>query len=231
MSQPIHDSAARFEHGFVGGEGCADHRARGADRRLGCTRCGLGGGERGVAGEAEPAAEDAGQLRQAAVAGVTRRMPRGRRSRRAELMPGHRESRSWPLPASTAWLSALADMACDAREFRSAARAMGAIPVVPSRKGAKQPLPCLHLPPPQPHRPLLVAPQRAAGHRHALRQDCRILRHRNRYRCLARLDHVLAPTKTQMRTDLSVAKNPKSSPWRLPTWRVPDVRVSPSARV
>ena len=36
----------------------------------------------------------------------------------------------------------LADMACDAQQFRSAARAMGAIPVVPSRRGAKQPQPC-----------------------------------------------------------------------------------------
>jgi transposase len=32
-------------------------------------------------------------------------------------------------------------MACDAAEFRSTARAMGAIPVVPSRKTAKQPQP------------------------------------------------------------------------------------------
>jgi transposase len=44
------------------------------------------------------------------------------------------------LPEAPTW--ALADMACDAREFRSAVRAMGAIPVVPSRKGAKQPEPC-----------------------------------------------------------------------------------------
>ena len=44
------------------------------------------------------------------------------------------------LPEAPAW--ALADMACDAREFRAAARAMGAIPVVPSRKGANQPQPC-----------------------------------------------------------------------------------------
>lgn len=44
------------------------------------------------------------------------------------------------LPKAPAW--ALADMACDAKEFRSAARAMGAIPVVPSRKNAKHPEPC-----------------------------------------------------------------------------------------
>ena len=44
------------------------------------------------------------------------------------------------LPEAPDW--ALADMACDAREFRSAVRSMGAIPVVPSRKGAKQPQPC-----------------------------------------------------------------------------------------
>ncbi len=37
---------------------------------------------------------------------------------------------------------ALADMACDARQFRMAAQAMGTIPVVPSRKGAKEPQPC-----------------------------------------------------------------------------------------
>jgi transposase len=33
-------------------------------------------------------------------------------------------------------------MACDAREFRAVARAMGAIPVVPLRKGAKEPQIC-----------------------------------------------------------------------------------------
>ena len=44
------------------------------------------------------------------------------------------------LPAVPTW--ALADMACDARAFRSAARAIGAIPVVPSRRGAKHPEPC-----------------------------------------------------------------------------------------
>ena len=44
------------------------------------------------------------------------------------------------LPEAPDW--ALADMACDAREFRSAVRVMGAIPVVPSRKGAKEPQPC-----------------------------------------------------------------------------------------
>jgi len=44
------------------------------------------------------------------------------------------------LPRAPAW--ALADMACDAQEFRLTARKMGAIPVVPSRKGSKQPQPC-----------------------------------------------------------------------------------------
>jgi transposase len=37
---------------------------------------------------------------------------------------------------------ALADMACDAKEFRSELRVMGAIPVVPSRRGAKDRQPC-----------------------------------------------------------------------------------------
>ncbi len=44
------------------------------------------------------------------------------------------------LPEAPSW--ALADMACDAKEFRSEARAMGAIPVVPSRRNAKEPQPC-----------------------------------------------------------------------------------------
>ena len=44
------------------------------------------------------------------------------------------------LPKTPAW--ALADMACDAKEFRDAARAMGVEPVVPSRKNAKQKEPC-----------------------------------------------------------------------------------------
>jgi len=44
------------------------------------------------------------------------------------------------LPEPLDW--ALADMACDAREFRLAARTMGAITVVPSRKGAKEPQAC-----------------------------------------------------------------------------------------
>ena len=44
------------------------------------------------------------------------------------------------LPRAPAW--ALADMACDARAFRAAAREMGAIAVVPSRKGTRQPEPC-----------------------------------------------------------------------------------------
>ena len=44
------------------------------------------------------------------------------------------------LPKAPSW--ALADRACDAQEFRSAVQGMGAIPVVPSRKNAKQPQPC-----------------------------------------------------------------------------------------
>jgi len=44
------------------------------------------------------------------------------------------------LPKAPAW--ALADMACDAKAFRAAAREMGAIPVGPARKGTKQPEPC-----------------------------------------------------------------------------------------
>jgi transposase len=44
------------------------------------------------------------------------------------------------LPKAPSW--ALADMGCDAAEFRSEVRAMGGIPVVPSRKGAKNPQPC-----------------------------------------------------------------------------------------
>ncbi len=44
------------------------------------------------------------------------------------------------LPTSPTY--ALADMACDALQFRTAAQAMGTIPVVPSRKGAKEPKPC-----------------------------------------------------------------------------------------
>ena len=44
------------------------------------------------------------------------------------------------LPDVPSWV--LADMACDARAFRSDARAMNAIPVVPSRRGTKQPEPC-----------------------------------------------------------------------------------------
>ena len=33
-------------------------------------------------------------------------------------------------------------MACDAGQFRCEARALGAIPVVPSRRGVKEPQPC-----------------------------------------------------------------------------------------
>ncbi len=44
------------------------------------------------------------------------------------------------LPEAPDWT--LADMACDARQFRAAVRAMDAIPVVPSRRKAKDPQPC-----------------------------------------------------------------------------------------
>jgi transposase len=44
------------------------------------------------------------------------------------------------LPKAPAWT--LADMACDAVEFRSTAQAMGAIPVVPSRRNARKLQPC-----------------------------------------------------------------------------------------
>ncbi len=44
------------------------------------------------------------------------------------------------LPEAPSW--AIADMACDAAQFRSEARSLGAIPVVPSRRGAKEPQPC-----------------------------------------------------------------------------------------
>lgn len=44
------------------------------------------------------------------------------------------------LPEAPSWT--LADMACDAGEFRSQARAIGSVPVVPSRRGTKAPPPC-----------------------------------------------------------------------------------------
>lgn len=44
------------------------------------------------------------------------------------------------LPKAPAW--ALADMACDAAEFRATAKAIGATPVVPSRRNAKHRQPC-----------------------------------------------------------------------------------------
>ena len=44
------------------------------------------------------------------------------------------------LPEAPSW--ALADMGCDAAAFRTEVRAMGGIPVVPSRKGARDPQPC-----------------------------------------------------------------------------------------
>lgn len=43
------------------------------------------------------------------------------------------------LPEAPDW--ALADMACDAQAFRNAVRAMDAIPVVPSRRNAREPHP------------------------------------------------------------------------------------------
>ncbi len=55
-----------------------------------------------------------------------------------ELAPSLTLLRRLPEPPS--W--AIADMACDAAQFRDAARALGAIPVVPSRRGTKQPQPC-----------------------------------------------------------------------------------------
>lgn len=55
-----------------------------------------------------------------------------------ELAPSLTLMRRLPEPPS--W--ALADMACDAKEFRAELRAMGSIPVVPSRRGAKEPQPC-----------------------------------------------------------------------------------------
>ena len=44
------------------------------------------------------------------------------------------------LPEAPSW--ALADMACDAAAFRTEVRAISGIPVVPSRKGARDPQPC-----------------------------------------------------------------------------------------
>ena len=44
------------------------------------------------------------------------------------------------LPKAPAWV--LADRACDAQDFRRAVQDLGATPVVPSRKNAKQPQPC-----------------------------------------------------------------------------------------
>jgi transposase len=44
------------------------------------------------------------------------------------------------LPDTPSWV--LADRACDAAAFRLEMRAAGAIPVVPSRRGAKDPQPC-----------------------------------------------------------------------------------------
>lgn len=55
-----------------------------------------------------------------------------------ELAPSMTLLRRLPEPPS--W--AITDMACDAAQFRDAARALGAIPVVPSRRGTKQPQPC-----------------------------------------------------------------------------------------
>ena len=76
VSQPFHDSAARHLLPFLVREGHADRRA---DGTIGCAGgAGLGfggrerrteGRERDAAGEAEAAAEDAGQFEQAAIAG------------------------------------------------------------------------------------------------------------------------------------------------------------------
>ena len=70
------------------------------------------------------------------------------------------------LPKAPAWV--LADMACDAKAFRSAAKEMGAIPVAQERQ-APGTMPGLYLSPSQSDRTLLGAPQRMAGHRHPLR--------------------------------------------------------------
>jgi hypothetical protein len=55
-----------------------------------------------------------------------------------ELAPSLRLLRR--LPEDPDWV--IADRACDAAEFRGAARGRGAIPVVPSRRGARDPQPC-----------------------------------------------------------------------------------------
>jgi hypothetical protein len=61
-------------------------------------------------------------------------------------------------------------MACNAAEFRSTVKALGAIAVVRSRKNAKDEQPCpAYLSPSQPDRTLLVAPHRMARHRHPMR--------------------------------------------------------------
>jgi hypothetical protein len=71
------------------------------------------------------------------------------------------------LPKAPAW--ALADMACDAAEFRSTANAMGAIGrAVTQERQATAALSGLYLPPPQPDRTLLVAAQATTGDRYSL---------------------------------------------------------------
>ena len=93
------------------------------------------------------------------------------------------------LPQAPAWV--LADMACDARAFRSDVRAMGAIPVVPPRRGTKQPEPCpdyIYR-----HRNLIERCwsrfEGAVGHRDTLRQDRDVLCGGRCYRCITGLDH------------------------------------------
>ena len=105
------------------------------------------------------------------------------------------------LPASPTY--ALADMACDARQFRMAAQAIGTIPVVPSRKGAKEPQPC----PTYIYRHCNLIERcwsrlkewRAIATR--LRQDRPMLCRWRRNRRFSGLDQVSNLTKTQMRTD------------------------------
>ena len=66
----------------------------------------------------------------------------GTRKRPLSPEPGNRLAGGRGLFGDAKMTTALPDMACDAKAFRAAAREMGAIPVVPSRKGTKQPEPC-----------------------------------------------------------------------------------------
>ena len=94
------------------------------------------------------------------------------------------------LPDTPSWV--LADRACDAAAFRAEMLAAGAVPVVPSRRGAKDPQPCpdyiYRLP--QPDRTLLVPPQGTQGGSNSLRQNRHLLCRNRRHRRFARLDQV-----------------------------------------